>query len=144
MPVLLTGQSYAQFLQNNLSGLLEDVPLEQRMRMLFQQDGAPLHTCREVHRILSQKFENRWIGRGGPVHWPARSPDLTPLDFFLWSTIKNYVYREQVHSREELHDKIVEAFANVTPEMVSNAQRSLLRRARLCIECDGRQFEHLL
>ncbi|GBM88486.1 hypothetical protein AVEN_269361-1 [Araneus ventricosus] len=25
---------------------------------------------------------DRWIGRGGPVLWPPRSPDLTPLDFF--------------------------------------------------------------
>ncbi|KAJ4442006.1 hypothetical protein ANN_11870 [Periplaneta americana] len=25
----------------------------------------------------------RWIGYQGPVPWPARSPDLNPLDFFL-------------------------------------------------------------
>ena len=30
----------------------------------------------------------RWIfkkiGREGPTPWPPRSPDITPLDFFLW------------------------------------------------------------
>jgi len=29
-------------------------------------------------------YPNRWIGRGEPQNWPARSPDLTPLEFFLW------------------------------------------------------------
>lgn len=25
----------------------------------------------------------KWIGRGGPVFWPAKSPDLNTLDFFI-------------------------------------------------------------
>jgi hypothetical protein len=32
---------------------------------------------------LNEKFPNVWIGRGGPIHWPPRSPDLTPMDFFV-------------------------------------------------------------
>jgi hypothetical protein len=28
-------------------------------------------------------YEGKWIGRGGPVAWPPRSPDLTPSDFFM-------------------------------------------------------------
>jgi hypothetical protein len=27
-------------------------------------------------RVLKWKVPERWIGRGGPVNWPARSPDL--------------------------------------------------------------------
>jgi hypothetical protein len=26
------------------------------------------------------------------VAWPARSPDLNPLDFFLWGCMKSRVY----------------------------------------------------
>ncbi|KAJ4429330.1 hypothetical protein ANN_26334 [Periplaneta americana] len=40
----------------------------------------------------------RWIGRGGPVAWPAQSPDLTPLDFFLWGCMKEKVYQTEVAS----------------------------------------------
>lgn len=29
------------------------------------------------------RFSLRRIGRNGPVHWPARSPDMYPLDFFI-------------------------------------------------------------
>jgi hypothetical protein len=32
---------------------------------------------------LLQVLENRWIGRNGPVLWPARSTDLSPCDFFM-------------------------------------------------------------
>ncbi|KAJ8893412.1 hypothetical protein PR048_006003 [Dryococelus australis] len=37
-------------------------------------------------------FALEWIGRGGPISWPARSPDLTPLDYFLWGHIKDVIY----------------------------------------------------
>jgi hypothetical protein len=30
-----------------------------------------------------EKMAGRRIGRGGPIAWPPRSPDLTPLDSFL-------------------------------------------------------------
>lgn len=144
MPARLTGNDYANFLRTDMSELLENVFLEQRQRMYFQHDGAPPHISLRACRVLNERYRNRWIGRGGPVHWPARSPDLTPMDFFLWGTIKQYVYRERIDNREELEGRVIEAFAIVTPEMLRNAQQSLLQRARLCIQCDGGHFEHLL
>uniref|UniRef100_A0A2H1V4P8 SFRICE_034143 n=1 Tax=Spodoptera frugiperda TaxID=7108 RepID=A0A2H1V4P8_SPOFR len=30
----------------------------------------------------------------GPIPWPARSPDLTPMDFYLWGHMKSLVYNE--------------------------------------------------
>lgn len=49
----------------------------------FHQDGATLHYARIVRICLNQIFPERWIGRRGSIEWPARSPDLTPLDFFF-------------------------------------------------------------
>jgi hypothetical protein len=60
--------------------------------MLFQQDGAPPHFHKEVTDFLNRKFPNKWIGRGRPIIWPLRSPDFTPLDFFLLGYIKVAVY----------------------------------------------------
>ena len=88
----LNGENYLQFLQEELPELLEDVPLDVRRRMWFQHDGAPVHSTRIVRDWLDQRFPGRWIGRGGPVSWPLRSPDLNPLDFFLWGHVKAYVY----------------------------------------------------
>ena len=64
--------------------LLEEVPLAKRMHMVFQHDGAPAHYSRLMTRHLNLTFPERWIGRGGHVQWPPRSPDITPLNFCLW------------------------------------------------------------
>ena len=39
----LTGKTFELFLRNELSGLLEDIPLMIRRQMYFQNDGAPPH-----------------------------------------------------------------------------------------------------
>ena len=44
---------------------------------------APPHFPKEVRTWLNEKFNGRWIGRGGPISWAPHSPDLTPLDFFV-------------------------------------------------------------
>lgn len=33
-----------------------------------------------------------WVGRGGTDEFPLRSPDLTPMDLFLWIYVKNIVH----------------------------------------------------
>ena len=75
----LTGNAYEVSLRNELPGLLEDIPLMIRSQMHFQHDGAPPHYTRHGRDYLNESFLNRWLGRGGPVAWPPRSPDLTPL-----------------------------------------------------------------
>ena len=55
------------------------------------------HFHNEVRRYLNNVLPRRWIGRGCErdnrlMPWPARSPDLTPCDFFLWGYIKDKVY----------------------------------------------------
>ena len=45
----------------------------------------------------------------GPVAWPPRSPDLTPLDFFLRRHVKSVVYINPVNTRQELIERIFTA-----------------------------------
>lgn len=59
-------------------------PKVMRRGLYFQQDGAPAHYSVTARTWLDEKFPGRWIGRRGPFDWPARSPDLSPCDFFLW------------------------------------------------------------
>ncbi|GFT41032.1 DUF4817 domain-containing protein [Trichonephila clavipes] len=80
-------QTFARVHQNLLHEgfLATDVPTPAPIlrHMWFQQDGAPSHYARHAREHLDRTFPNRWIGRGGPVAWPPRSPDLSPLDFSL-------------------------------------------------------------
>lgn len=94
LPDRLTGDVYLDFLQNNLPGLLEDVPLHIRQAMWLLQDGAPPHFRREVREFLDNAFPNRWIGRSGPVAWPPRSPDLNPCDFFFVGLYENLSFQD--------------------------------------------------
>jgi hypothetical protein len=61
---------------------------DQEGRIHFQQDGAPPHYLEEVGKYLITRFPGHWIGRVAPIAWPTHSPDLTPLDFFLWGFVK--------------------------------------------------------
>ncbi|GFW48725.1 uncharacterized protein TNCV_4243061 [Trichonephila clavipes] len=49
----------------------------------FQQDGATCHTARATIDLLKDSFGDHLTSRFGPVNWPPRSCDLTPLDYFL-------------------------------------------------------------
>ena len=84
LEVRLTGEAYLRFLEEELPRLLEDVPVNKRGRMYFEHDGAPPYSSREVRHFLNSRFPGRWIGSGGPHNWPARSPDLNPLDYCVW------------------------------------------------------------
>jgi hypothetical protein len=55
---------------------------------------------------LNRTFPGTWIGRDGPMPWPTRSPDITPLDFFLWGYVKSNVFRAPVNGLDDLKSRI--------------------------------------
>ncbi|EZA56082.1 hypothetical protein X777_03192 [Ooceraea biroi] len=126
----LNGASYMEFLMENLPDFLEEVPLINRNKIVFQQDGAGPHNARIVTNFLNQQFPGRWMGRYGPIRWPARSPDLNPLDFFLWGYCKEVIYRQLPETIEELNDKLHHAILSIEDEVLEKTQENLLRRMR--------------
>ncbi|GBN02786.1 hypothetical protein AVEN_20880-1 [Araneus ventricosus] len=48
----------------------------------FSMMGPPAHYSIDVRLHLNVTYGQQWTGRGGPVLRPARSPDLTYLDYF--------------------------------------------------------------
>ncbi|PNF20694.1 hypothetical protein B7P43_G00323 [Cryptotermes secundus] len=54
----------------------------------------------------------------GPIAWPPRSPDLTPLDFFLWAYVKHTVYQVKMNDLQHLKARIRDAVAAVTRNMI--------------------------
>lgn len=88
--------------------------------VMFQQDSAPLHWGLEVRAYLDMTFPGRWIGRDGPTVWPPRSPDITPLDFFLWGYVKDEVYRTRVPDIQTLRQRITTVVESIPPVMLAN------------------------
>lgn len=109
-------------------------------------DGCPAHYARIVREFLNENYPNRWIGRAGPVGWPARSPDMTPLDYFLWGAMKQRVYNTHISSETDLYDRI-ENCANYIrndPEMIRRATQQISLRAIMCLQQRGGHFEQLM
>ncbi|GFW66383.1 uncharacterized protein TNCV_3433451 [Trichonephila clavipes] len=82
----------------------------------FQQDGATCHTARATIDLLKVMFGVRLISRFGPVNWPPRSCDLTPLDYFLWGYVKLLVYADKPQTLDRLEDNIRRVIAYIRPQ----------------------------
>lgn len=144
LPSSLNGQIYLDLLNNDIEEGLRELPVSEYVNVIYQHDGAPAHYERRVRQYLDAMYPDGWIGRGGPVAWPARSPDLTPLDFFLWGYVKTHVYAVECDTRDEMVNRINDAFSSVTTQMLRNTRSSMLRRTALCLEHVGRHFESFL
>ncbi|KFM74800.1 hypothetical protein X975_15826, partial [Stegodyphus mimosarum] len=83
---------YLDMLKNFVCPQLEEL----QPHIILQKDGASPHWGTIIRSSLNDHFTGRWIGQGGPIPWPPRSPDITPLDFFLWGFVKDNVYRRSV------------------------------------------------
>ncbi|GFT97528.1 hypothetical protein TNCV_386961 [Trichonephila clavipes] len=84
----------------------------------FQQDGATCHTARATIELLKDTFGDRLISRFGPVNWPPRSCDLTPLDYFLWGFVKSLVYADKPQTLDHLEENIRRVIADIRPQML--------------------------
>ncbi|GFV53956.1 uncharacterized protein TNCV_2688251 [Trichonephila clavipes] len=84
----------------------------------FQQDGTTCHTARATIDLLKDTFGDRLISRFGPVNWPPRSCDLTPLDYFLWGYVKSLVYADKPQTLYHLEDNIRRVIADIRPQML--------------------------
>ena len=115
----------------------------QRLRDHRQFD-VPTHAQGRGSAGLSADLQDQILDL--PVAWPPRSPDLTPLDFYLWGDIKRIVYSEEITSRTQLREKIISAFEQVKTQtfVLLNLKNNLVRRANLCLQINAGHFEQLL
>ena len=140
--VSVTGETYLEMLK---SVVWPKVSKKVNSRKLwFQQDGATVHTTLEARQWLEQKFHQRVISRHTDHPWPAKSPDLSPLDYWFWSVAMRELTRVPPSSIEELKST-VEGFAeSLDPEEVYKAVENVRKRAQVCVSQNGGQFQHRL
>ena len=118
--------------------------LVKREHLYFQQDGARVHTTKEVRDWLENKFHGRVLSDKMNVLWPARSPDLSPLDYWFWGIALAELRKHQPSCLDNLKE-IVESLAeSLTKEEISKAVCHTKRRAIACLESLGSRFEQNL
>ena len=94
----MNAERYLEVLEGTLMPSLQNIDRDHYM--IFMQDGALPHYATPVRRFLNDELPVRWLGRRGPLEWPARSCDITPCDFFLWVGIG--LKNKRIHNLPEL------------------------------------------
>ena len=137
----MTAESYLKMLNEKLWPIVSK--RDDCADLYIQQDGAPAHYAVSVRKWLDEHFPDRRIDRRGFVEWPARSPELTPLDFFLWGVLKNQVFSDKPKTLNDLKEKIINALKDITPEMCKKVTESIFKQCHHCIANNGLHFKHL-
>jgi hypothetical protein len=77
--------------------------------MWYMHDDASWLFSHVVRNVLSSTNRSRWIGRGGLTWSLPGSPDLNPLDLYVWRHLKSFVYSVPVHNTDILPQGAVKA-----------------------------------
>jgi hypothetical protein len=70
-----------------------------------------------------------------------RSPDITPLDFFLWGHIKSIVFRTPVNGLDELKTRIQNAISTIPADMLQRICQELEYRLDVIRATNGAHIE---
>jgi hypothetical protein len=97
----INAEAYQELIQQFIALLKVD-----ERNCWFQQDSAAAHTAASTMKFLHEFFGDKLISKG---LWPQRSPDLTSTDFFLWSYLKDTVYRSNPRDLKQLKTNITRA-----------------------------------
>ncbi|GFW67669.1 transposable element Tc3 transposase [Trichonephila clavipes] len=120
--VTVNGDRYRAMITNFFIPELNNQDVQE---LWFQQDGSTCHTARATIDLLKDTFGDRLISRFGPVNWPPRSCDLTPLDYFLWDYVNSLVYADKPQTLDHLEDNIRRVIADIRPQMLEKSHRKL-------------------
>ena len=139
--VTVNSDRYLNMLQEFFFPRLDELDLGD---IWFQQDGATAHTSRASMAVLRVHFPERLISIRGDLEWPARSPDLTLCDFFLWGFLKSRVYVNRPSTLQDLKTNIQEEIANITPAMLERVMTNARNQFTQCMENRGRHLSDLI
>src|SRR6218665_1608951 len=130
-------------------GLLRDKLIPECRRLypddnyIFQQDSAPSHRCRLAQQFLQANTPDF-------IHsdaWPPNSPDLNPLDYYVWNALKELVYagrRKPCLNTDELKQVIEEKWSLLNDRHIQKSIGQWKQRLKVVTREGGGPIKHLL
>ena len=106
--------------------------------------GATAHTARNSLTILRRMFPERLVSLRGNLGWPARSPDLSICDFFLWGSLKEKVFKRRPHTLPVRRERIVEEVNAIPRNMCERAVQNFRERLHQCVANNGGHLEDII
>lgn len=141
--VTVDSQRYVAMIENFFAPELQNFP-GFNTRTWFQQDGATAHTSNTAMPVVRQLFPSKVISRRGDIAWPPRSPDLTPMDFFLWGYLKSKVYETNPRSIDVLKENIRREMASITEVTCRAVMDNFRRRLQECRDRNGLHLDDVI
>ena len=139
----VTGEKYYWHVRNNCVPALKALnPTNpgSLQGMIWQQDGASVHCTNQVMTYLGRQFGDRVWSRKAEqgVNWPSRSPDLNPLDYWVWAYLKSKVYFPKPQNLDQLESAISREIEilNSKPDLLKRVCGSLVKRTNAIIGND--------
>jgi hypothetical protein len=140
--VTVNSHRYCEMLETFLRPNFDE--LNNIQNVWFQQDGATAHTALHVMGILREMFPGHLISMRGDIVWPARSPDLSPCDFFLWGYLKSKVYMHRPRTIEQLKRSIQQEVAAIPQVMIHRVMGNFRERLHQCIRNNGAHLSDII
>lgn len=77
--------------------------------------------------------------------WAPKSPDLNPLDFWLWSYLKGELTKGGWPNHlDEMKQRLLEIASLIPQEMINRSVDCFDARVRICFERSGGIIDHLV
>ena len=112
------------------------------MKILYY-GKASAHYALTARLKLNQIFDVNWIGQGGTQSWRLRSPNLMPLDFFVWEYVMQNIFQTQPTSIDDLRQRITHVIQNIPPATLLRVTEECQAGVKHCLQVNVVHFEHL-
>jgi hypothetical protein len=87
---------------------------------------------------MLENYPGQWVGRGGPIEWSHRSPDLKHLAFFFGGYMKAQICSQSVNTTpDELKTRITAAVVDGAEDISQRAWQEMDCRRYVCRTIDG-------
>ena len=100
---------------------------------VFQQVLAPAHAAEMTQEWCMTNLDMVWIKE----FWPLNSPDLNPLDYYVWGEVERRSNKHPHNTKESLKSSIREVMCNMDREVVACACNRFRVRVEKVIEAEG-------
>jgi hypothetical protein len=110
---------------------------KKKLKFIFQQDGATAHTAKETQAWCERNLHD-FIPKN---EWPPSSPDLTPLDYSIWSIIEQRACAVPHRSLESLMEALRREWDAMDQDEINKIVAQFPKRLEACIEAEGGHFE---
>ena len=132
--VTVNGDRYRAMLNEFLFTKIEEEEID---NIWFQQDGATCHTSEATLDVLRPVFKDRIISCRADVVWLPGSCDLTPLDYYLCSAVKDKCYADKPETIDALKDNICGAICEIQLHTIDDVLKNWTDCVDYCMASRG-------